>query len=106
MNTIEITTNGNRRNDPARIAAIEALRRIENDPTEDIVFFDEMDADGGEEMVPGTGWTVKDAREMAEEARRENASLRGYSRSERALILTARRHGEEVEIVRGSRRAH
>ena len=44
--------------------------------------------------------------EMVAEAAEENAGLRGYSRSERAVIKAGRLHGEDVVITRPRRRAH
>lgn len=98
-----INTTG-READRRRMSAV--LQRIENDPTEGVVFLDEIGSNG-ELVVAGDtaldlpeGWTEADAREMAAEAAAEHNALRGYSGSERALIKAGRLWGEDVVVTR------
>ncbi len=109
MNTA-ITTRENDR----RIAAA-ALLRCDSTETEGVDFFDEI-ADDGSVIAPHivaaadrNGMSPAALCELvaeAEEDQREFNALKGLSAGERRLVITARRHGEEVQIVRGSRRTH
>ncbi|MCC7527019.1 MAG: hypothetical protein IT342_00780 [Candidatus Melainabacteria bacterium] len=98
-----ITTTTSREADRSRMSAI--LQRVENDPTEGVVFFDEIGGDNAGALDLPAGWTEADAREMAAEACAEHNALRGYSLVERQLIKAGRLHGEDVLVTR-SRRVH
>ncbi len=106
MNTA-ITT----REDSHRIAAA-ALLRCDPSETEGVDFFDEIATDGSiidPKIVAAAdrnGYSPAALCEMVAEAAEENAGLRGYSRSERAVIKAGRLHGEDVVITRPRRRAH
>ncbi len=97
-NAIAITTE-DREATRRRMSAV--LQRIENDPTEGVVFFDEIGDTAGETALDlPKGWTEADAREMAAEAESDWNALRGYSREERHIVLAGRRYGEDVVPVR------
>ena len=109
MNANIITTT-DREADRRRMSAV--LQRIENDPSEGVDFLDEIAADGSiiaPDVIAAAdrnGWSPEALDEMLAEIAEENAGLRGYSRSERALIKAGRLHGEDVVITRLSRRTH
>lgn len=103
MNANIITTT-DREADRRRMSAV--LQRIENDPSEGVDFLDEIAADGSiiaPDVIAAAdrnGWSPEALDEMLAEIAEENAGLRGYSRSERALIKAGRLHGEDVEVTR------
>jgi len=109
MNANIITTT-DREADRRRMSAV--LQRIENDPSEGVDFLDEIAADGSiiaPDVIAAAdrnGWSPEALDEMLTEIAEENAGLRGYSRSERALIKAGRLHGEDVVITRLNRRTH